>query len=364
MVRKNVKNHQAVAHATTTLEKIRLVRTGRKLEGRHRVFGAAYRLLDPNGQSPTVTRSGFRDFIHPTEDRLCTVRELARLQAFPDSYTFKGRRCDTYAQSRYKAQTQHEQIGNAVPPVLARAIAVSVRKQIIKRPSPPRQSETQHQFERFFEILDQSYPDHRLGNKRNPLDELVFILLSRRAKERQYVAAYLALRRSYRPWESLLNAIPEEVEKILRPAGLARQRTKAIIGSIKAIKRDFGTVSLSALRSWSDSRVYHYLKTLPGVRDKTAKCIMAYSLDRDVLPIDSHTLRVSIRLGLAPTSTSYFRAPNVLNVAVPARYRVRFHVLCVLHGRSYCHARNPRCDSCILQPMCPTAAQTNSNKRG
>ena len=114
MVRK-IANHQVTAHAETTLEKIRLVRAGKQLSGEHKVFGAAYRLLDPEKPSPTVTRSGFRDFIHPSEDRLCTVRELARLQTFPDSYVLKGRRCDTYATSRYKQQTQHEQLGNAVP---------------------------------------------------------------------------------------------------------------------------------------------------------------------------------------------------------------------------------------------------------
>src|SRR6266568_3643926 len=109
VVRKRVANHQVTAHAATTLERIRLVRKGKRLTGHHRVFGAAYRLLDTNQPAPTVTRSGFRDFIHPNKNRVCTVRELARLQSFPDTYVFKGRRCDTYAQSRYVQQTQHEQ---------------------------------------------------------------------------------------------------------------------------------------------------------------------------------------------------------------------------------------------------------------
>lgn len=364
MVRKNVKNHQAVAHATTTLEKIHLVRRGAKLEGRHQAFGCAYRLLDPDSQSPTVTRSGFRDFIHPSDDRLCTVRELARLQTFPDSYVFHGRRCDTYARSRYRVQTQHEQIGNAVPPVLARVIGLSVRRQIIEKRPQMNVQDTKKQFDRVYATLDRQYPTDRLGNKCNPLDELIFILLSRRAVEAQYVSAYLTLRRRYRRWSSLLNASFDEVASLIRPVGLANQRTEAILGSIEAIKEDFGTVSLAPLRRWSDSRVYHYLRTLPGVGDKTAKCVMAYSLNRNVLPIDSHTLRVSLRLGLVPHGTSYHRAPNLLDATVPSSKRLRFHVLCVLHGRATCRPRGPRCSSCQLREVCPIGSRSTSHTQG
>lgn len=350
-----MKNHQAVAHATTTLEKIRMVRRGESLNGAHKVFGAAYRLLDPDGQSPTVTRSGFRDFVHPQSDRLCTVRELARLQTFPDDYEFKGRRCDTYAKGRYQKQTQHEQLGNAVPPLLAQALAKSIRRQLIHRELPPGVAEGRERFARFFEELDALYPPDRLGNKRNPLDELIFIMISRRATEAQYVPAYRALRREYPRWQMLVDASLGDVEEILRPVGLAKQRARAIVGSVRAIRADFGKASLSNLGRWSASRAYHYLMTLPGVNDKTAKCVLAYALDRDVLPIDSHTLRVSIRLGLAPEFTSYHRAPKILDHVVPAPQRLRYHELCVQHGRALCTARAPSCSTCPLRAACPSA---------
>jgi len=354
VVRKEVKNHQAVAHAETTLKKIRMVRGGQELNGAHKVFGAAYRLLDPDGQSPTVTRSGFRDFIHPSEDRLCTVRELARLQTFPDAYEFKGRRCDTYAKSRYVTQTQHEQLGNAVPPLLARALAFSIRRQLFERQVPEPRSHTPGIL-RVIETLDGHYPEDNLGNKENPLDELIYILISRRAAERQYVPVYTALHRRFRRWRGLLGANPQEVSEILRPAGLASQRTKAIIGCVAAIHTDFGDVSLSRLRRWSNSRAYNYLRTLPGVNDKVAKCVLGYSLHRDVLPVDSHTLRVSTRLGIIPQDTSYFRAPALLEASVPEGSRLRFHVLCVLHGRAVCRSRRPDCSRCPLRRLCPSA---------
>ena len=352
MVRK-VANHQVTAHAATTLEKIRLVRAGKQLSGGHKVFGAAYRLLDPEKPSPTVTRSGFRDFIHPSEDRFCTVRELARLQTFPDNYILEGRRCDTYAGSRYKQQTQHEQLGNAVPPRLAHTLAKSIKRQLFtnRDPDVPVRPISQAVFHQ----LDVAYPETDLGNKVNPLDELIYIILSRRTRETQYQEAYRRLRRAYRGWSRVLDAELEELERLLRPFGLARQKSRAIKALLATVKADMGRVSLASLRSASDSAAYHYLRSLPSVNDTTAKCVMLYSLGRAVLPVDTHTYRVSKRLGLIPESVSYFRAPRLLDLAVPRPLRRRYHIVSILHGREFCTARAPRCRVCPLADECPSS---------
>lgn len=119
----DIKNHVATAHAPTTLEKIRRVRIGEKLSSELKTFGSTYRRLDPSKPSPTVTRSGYRDFIHPTEDRMLTVRELACLQSFPLDWEFIGVRLDSYSSKRVTTMTQFGQVGNAVPPKLAQVIA-------------------------------------------------------------------------------------------------------------------------------------------------------------------------------------------------------------------------------------------------
>lgn len=119
----DIKNHVATAHAPTTLEKIRRVRIGEKLSTELKTFGSTYRRLDPSKPSPTVTRSGYRDFIHPTEDRMLTVRELASLQSFPLDWEFIGVRLDSYSSKRVTTMTQFGQVGNAVPPKLAQVIA-------------------------------------------------------------------------------------------------------------------------------------------------------------------------------------------------------------------------------------------------
>jgi len=127
-----IKNHQKTAHAPSTLKKIKEVKVGNKLSSTKKTFGSTYRRLNPDKPSPTVTRSGYRDFIHPIEDRMLTVRELACLQTFPLSWEFIGVRLDSYSSKRKTTMTQFGQVGNAVPPKLAEAVAKEVYKQFFE----------------------------------------------------------------------------------------------------------------------------------------------------------------------------------------------------------------------------------------
>jgi DNA (cytosine-5)-methyltransferase 1 len=128
----NIKNHVVTAHSPSTIAKIKMVPIGGKLSQSKKTFGSTYRRLNPDKPSPTVTRSGYRDFIHPYLDRMLTVRELARLQTFPDSWEFKGVRLDSYSSKRQTTMTQFGQVGNAVPPLLAKVIAEEIKRQILE----------------------------------------------------------------------------------------------------------------------------------------------------------------------------------------------------------------------------------------
>ena len=127
-----IKNHQQTAHSPSTLKKIESVKLGGKLSDTEKSFGSTYRRLDPEKPSPTVTRSGYRDFIHPYENRMMTVRELACLQTFPLDYEFKGVRLDSYSSKRNTTMTQFGQVGNAVPPLLAEVLASEIKEQFFK----------------------------------------------------------------------------------------------------------------------------------------------------------------------------------------------------------------------------------------
>lgn len=87
-----------------------------------------YVVLNPLGQSPTVCTMP-DDFIHYSAFRPMTVREMARLQSFDDSFVFQGKR-QTGGNNRQKEIPQYTLVGNAVPPLMARAIANTLLKHI------------------------------------------------------------------------------------------------------------------------------------------------------------------------------------------------------------------------------------------
>ncbi len=87
-----------------------------------------YNVLKPERQSPTVMTIP-DDYIHYNSPRALTVREMARLQSFDDSFVFQGKR-STGGNNRKTEVPQYTLVGNAVPPLLARAVATEILKNI------------------------------------------------------------------------------------------------------------------------------------------------------------------------------------------------------------------------------------------
>ena len=81
-----------------------------------------------DGQSPTVMTIS-DDYIHYNAPRALTVREMARLQSFDDSFVFQGKR-NTGGDKRKTEVPQYTLVGNAVPPLLARAVAMELLKNL------------------------------------------------------------------------------------------------------------------------------------------------------------------------------------------------------------------------------------------
>lgn len=129
-------NHQTSQQNATVRERLRIIAEhgdydeakaelkDKGLESQKR----NYVVLNPIGQSPTVCTMP-DDFIHYSAYRPTTVREMARLQSFDDSFVFQGKR-QTGGNNRQKEIPQYTLVGNAVPPLMARAIANVLLKRI------------------------------------------------------------------------------------------------------------------------------------------------------------------------------------------------------------------------------------------
>ena len=87
-----------------------------------------YNVLKPDEQSSTIMTIA-DDYIHYNSPRSLTVREMARLQSFDDSFVFQGKR-STGGNNRKTEVPQYTLVGNAVPPLLARAVASEILKHI------------------------------------------------------------------------------------------------------------------------------------------------------------------------------------------------------------------------------------------
>jgi DNA (cytosine-5)-methyltransferase 1 len=135
-VEKGLTYHVPPNHRPVTLERFKLIKQGEGLKDlfdklsaekvaklqKQRVLPKRWyiqrnRRLVPTQLSPTVTSHCLDELIHPTQNRCLTVREVARLQSFPDSYNFAGG--PFICPHIYETQDKYEQVGDAVPPLLA-----------------------------------------------------------------------------------------------------------------------------------------------------------------------------------------------------------------------------------------------------
>jgi endonuclease III len=210
--------------------------------------------------------------------------------------------------------------------------------------------------------LVKEYGQPRHGNPTEPLDELFYALFSKKTPPERYQPVFEAFRRKYKPWGRLLAAELDEVAEVIQPLGMARLRARQALGVAAQLKRDFGEVSLRSLEGMPDDRVRSYLLTLPGVGEKIARCVMMYSLDRDVSPMDAHATRLLVRLGLLPPNVSSSLAHRLVDERMPSGFAYAFHVTAIAHGRAVCRARSPRCTECAVADFCVTWSQ--SGKRG
>ena len=139
-----------------------------------------------------------------------------------------------------------------------------------------------------------------------------------------------------RDWEALVAMPVREIQRLIRDAGLSEQRATRLKGIAERLLRDFGRVTLEAVADYDDGRALDYLSSLPGVGVKTAKCVMMYSLGRQVLPVDTHTARVGVWLGLV-AAAGVHGVDHGLSEVVPPGLRYDFHVNAVAHGSRDLH---------------------------
>ena len=185
----------------------------------------------------------------------------------------------------------------------------------------------------------------------NPFQLLAATILSAQSTDVRVNLVTPSLFAAYPEPADLAAANPEDVEELVRTTGFFRSKTKSLIGMATAVAERF------------DGKVPEELSdlvTIPGVGRKTGNVVRSVAFGLPGLPVDTHVLRLSARLGLTDRLPAARRSDAVkveleLNSMVPAAERGAFSLRMILHGRAVCLARKPRCNRCSMADFCPSA---------
>ena len=201
--------------------------------------------------------------------------------------------------------------------------------------------------------LKHHFQDFSHHNKKNPLSEYIFILLSLTTTEPVYLRTYKSLMSFFPTYSKLLKAPVNMISKSIREGGQYIQKASALKGTLHTLAQAFGRPTLAPLRWMSTQDCEAFLTSLPRIGKKVARCLMVYSFGREVFPVDSHCWRVSCRLGLIdPGKFSPENGADVLQARIPPKLRFSLHVNMVSLGRKFCRAKKPLCPKCPISSLC------------
>lgn len=210
---------------------------------------------------------------------------------------------------------------------------------------------TELDIRRITRVLRDAYRNPRHGNPKDPLDDLVYIILSTRTRDSSFTSTFQNLKREFPDWNAVFPKSRSRIERLLVPGGLGKLKTRQVIAIIRNIRDEFGIATLAPLAKMTNSEAESFLTSLPGVGPKIAKCVLMYALNRRVLPVDVHVHRVASRLGFR-TKKRPDTSQQLIESAVPAELRYSFHVNAIAHGRKLCLNRNPKCAQCPISRWC------------
>lgn len=194
-------------------------------------------------------------------------------------------------------------------------------------------------------VLAERYPDAVIElDFTTPLELLVATILSAQSTDVRVNQVTPALFARYPDAAAYAAADRAELEELIRPTGFFRAKAQSLIGLGQALVERYGG---EVPRRMKD------LVTLPGVGRKTANVVLGNAFGVPGLPVDTHVLRLSRRLGLTENDDPVAVEAD-LCALIPKRDWTMFSHRLIIHGRRTCHARRPACGACPLARLCPS----------
>lgn len=196
-------------------------------------------------------------------------------------------------------------------------------------------------------LLKRAYPDAKCSlNHSNAFELLIATILSAQCTDARVNIVTQDLFRKYRRPEDYLKVSEKELQEDIRTTGFFRNKTKSIQGTARALGERYGGEVPQTMEELLD---------LPGVARKTANVVLgnAFGISSGVV-VDTHVTRLSRRLELTEEKQAE-KIERDLVVIIPKKDWVIFPHLLISHGRAICRARNPLCDQCVIEKLCPSS---------
>ncbi|MBQ7045555.1 MAG: endonuclease III [Clostridia bacterium] len=194
------------------------------------------------------------------------------------------------------------------------------------------------------ELLKTQYPEAKCSlDYSDPFQLLIATRLSAQCTDARVNMVTPALFARFPDAKSFMEADLGEVEQLIKTCGLYKTKAKDLISIGKDIYERFGSVVPDTIEE---------LTTLSGVGRKTANLICGDVYGKPAIVTDTHFIRLCNRLGFVNTKEP-LKVETAMRKLLPPDESNDFCHRAVLHGRAVCNARNPKCDECCLESICP-----------
>ncbi len=189
---------------------------------------------------------------------------------------------------------------------------------------------------------------------KDPMSQLVDIILSHRTRDEQTAAAYDNLLPRFGSWEAVRDAPTNEVQDAIANVNWPETKAPRLQAIMRQITEERGALDLDFLRDLSVEEGATWLNRFEGVGPKTTACVLLFSARKALLPVDTHVHRVSIRLGLIGKKVTADNAHKLLQALLPqdAQTIYNFHKGLLRHGQRICVYDRPHCSQCVLTDLC------------
>ncbi|MDR2707784.1 MAG: endonuclease III [Nitrososphaerota archaeon] len=190
--------------------------------------------------------------------------------------------------------------------------------------------------------------------KSDPFETLIITIISQNTTDKNTDVAFTRLKQYFRITpNSLANASTSQIEECIKPAGLYRNKSCTIQTVSKIIQEKYkGSLNIILTLPFEEAR--KTLLDMSGVGPKTVDVVLLFSAQKPTIPVDTHVNRVSKRLGIAPKTGDYEIVRLSLQKLFVENDYLLAHQLLIGHGRQFCKARKPLCNSCPINSYCET----------